>query len=114
MPTISNTVINLDSSAPTGYQRDVKITLVYDSETQALPVASTSPESSPIGTLRLRMDTQGAWSTDLIDNSIIEPAGSAYKVVEGSGTDSRTYFIEVADEDAEVKDILVAEPDFTP
>ena len=114
MPTISNTVINLDSSAPTGYQRDVSITLVFDSATQALPVAATSPESSPIGTLKVRMDSQGTWSASLIDNSIITPAGSAYKVVEGSGTDARTYFIEVADEDAEVKDLLVAEPDYTP
>lgn len=112
MATITNTFKKIDQSAPRDFERTVKISLVYDQATQAIPIALTSPEFSPFGTLEIRTDSDGTWEAELIDNSIIVPEGSAYKVVEGYGDSKRTYFIEVADTDADVKDILVAEPNY--
>jgi len=113
MATIENKINRSGTSSPQSFAQ-VSVTLSWD--TDSSPIARVPSTDTVIsGARTTAANADGEWSLDdVVENDLIQPAGSVYKVVE-TFTDAtkQTYYISVpssATPSYWVGDILAAKP----
>lgn len=95
---------------------DVAVTLSWDADES--PVAlHVDGEAMLKGTYRTQTDSDGTWSVEVVENDLITPADSVYKITESERNSTNVineYFISVTEDatpgDRWVGDLLVATP----
>lgn len=114
--TIHNTIAK---AAGGDAQDDFDISVDLSWDTTLATVAIDTEESVMLkGVYSTETDADGYWEVAVVDNSVIEPAGSVYKITEterNSSTVINEYYVEVttsATPSVWVGDILVATPDW--
>lgn len=110
MATLFNTV-----KKPGGNPQSVKVTISLTWDVDVAPVVSYPDDDTFfVGPFIFHSDDDGYWSiSDLIENEVLEPAGSLYKIVETSSAGDVTYFVDVpsaATPTFWVGDILASKP----
>jgi hypothetical protein len=107
MATISNTLHRADGAPQ---EATITIALSWDTSVSPIPTAP-SLDVTVSGKFSEVTDEDGIWSCEVVDNSLIVPVDSVYKITENNGTDSTIYYVSVPDDNPYwVGDILTSKP----
>lgn len=115
MVTIFNTI---KKPAGGSYQDDFDIAITLSWDTDVSPVALYADNEAMLkGTYRTSTDTDGSWSINVVENDLITPVDSVYKITEIERNTSNVlneYYISVPQDatpgDRWVGDLIVATP----
>src|SRR5687767_9330330 len=110
MVTVHNTITLPDGRPET--DAVVTIRLVASARDDNAPGYVPTTDATIVGTRTLRTSASGYWSADLVPNSLIEPAGTYYEVIEHAGGVASKSLIVVAPSGVAVHlyDLLTATP----
>ena len=113
------TIFNVIKKAAGGSVQDdfdVQVQLVWDTDLSPVAVHSEDP-AMLAGIYKTQTDESGRWDVEVVENDVIEPAGSLYKITEterGNTTLYNEYYVSVESaatpSDTWVGDIIVEQP----
>ena len=117
MPTVQNTVTDPAGDPIENVDVIIRLVAALPENQDSVGFVGASDDETVISTVQLSTDASGDWSTNLVANADVSPAGTYYVVDERATTPTRRspvrYRIEVPDGAGPywVGDILTDEPD---